>query len=30
MTDEVSANSPVKVTQDAASFRWDDEKPSRE
>jgi NTE family protein len=27
MTDEVSANSPVKVTQDAASFRWDDEKP---
>src|SRR5580692_10160523 len=27
MTDEVSANSPLKVTQDAASFRWDDEKP---
>src|ERR1700726_486199 len=27
MTDEVSANSSVKVTQDAANFRWDDEKP---
>ena len=27
MTDEVSANSSVKVTQDAANFRWEDEKP---